>query len=247
MPSTDKASDEGLVATDISITIHRKRIVKNVSLSVNPGEIVGILGPNGAGKTTCFHLITGIRLSDTGSIHLDGLDVTRLPLYRRSRLGMGFLPQEKSVFRTMSVEENILSVLEIHIRDRHSRKMVLEDILKEFSIWDIRKSRADTLSGGECRRVEIARCIACNPKFILLDEPFAGLDPIIVGTMQDVVRYMKDRGLGVLITDHNVRETLNLVDRIYIMFDGEIVISGTPEEVIKDEFVRKAYLGETYR
>ena len=236
----------GLVATNISISIRGKQIVRNVSLKVHPGEIVGILGPNGAGKTTCFHLIAGIRLAETGEVRIDGHDVSHLPLYRRSRLGLGFLPQEKSIFRTMSVEDNIMAVLEVHLKDRHSRNLVMEDILKEFSIWDIRKSRADTLSGGQCRRVEIARCIACNPRFIMLDEPFAGLDPIIIGTMQGVVRYMKERGIGVLITDHNARETLDMVDRVYIMFDGEIITDGAPEDVKKDKFVRQAYLGNTY-
>ncbi len=239
-------SRDGLFADDISITIRRKRVVRNVSLEVHPGEVVGILGPNGAGKTTCFHLISGLRLSETGTIFLNGRDVTRLPLYRRSQLGLGFLPQERSVFRGMSVEGNIAAILQIHIKTRAERATRLEEILQEFDLQDIRHARADALSGGQSRRVEIARCIACNPKIILLDEPFAGLDPIIMARFQTIVRYLKDRGLGVLITDHNILETMRLVDRTYILFDGEIVIAGTPEEIKQDKFVRDSYLGDTY-
>jgi len=239
-------SQDGLFADNLSITIRKKRVVRNVSLEVHPGEVVGILGPNGAGKTTCFHLISGLRLSESGTIFLNGHDVTRLPLYRRSHLGLGFLPQERSVFRGMSVEANIAAILEIHVKDRAERANRLEEILREFSLQEIRKARADALSGGQCRRVEIARCIACNPRIVLLDEPFAGLDPIIMTNFQKIVRYLKERGLGVLITDHNILETMKLVDRTYILFDGEIVIAGTPEEVKQDAFVRESYLGDTY-
>ncbi|MCY4260713.1 MAG: LPS export ABC transporter ATP-binding protein [Rhodobacteraceae bacterium] len=237
---------DGLFADNISITIRRKKVVRNVSLEVHPGEVVGILGPNGAGKTTCFHLISGLRLSETGTIFLNGHDVTRLPLYRRSHLGLGFLPQERSVFRGMSVEDNIRSIIEIHVTNRMARATQLENILSEFGLLEVRKAQADTLSGGQSRRVEIARCIACNPKIVLLDEPFAGLDPIIMSNFQKIVRYLKDRGLGVLITDHNILETMKLVDRTYILINGEIVIAGTPEEVKQDDFVRESYLGETY-
>lgn len=237
---------DGLFADNISITIRRKKVVRNVSLEVHPGEVVGILGPNGAGKTTCFHLLSGLRLSETGTIFLNGHDVTRLPLYRRSHLGLGFLPQERSVFRGMSVEDNIRSIIEIHVTNRMARATQLENILSEFGLLEVRKAQADTLSGGQSRRVEIARCIACNPKIVLLDEPFAGLDPIIMSNFQKIVRYLKDRGLGVLITDHNILETMKLVDRTYILINGEIVIAGTPEEVKQDDFVRESYLGETY-
>ena len=246
MISVNEHFQHGLSVDSISTTIKRRKIVNDVSLLVGRGEIVGLLGPNGAGKTTCFYLIAGIFITETGSIHLDGQDVTHLPLYRRAQLGMGYLPQEISIFRGLTVEENILAVLEIREPNPGKRYQTLDLLLREFSIEHIRKSPSHTLSGGERRRVEFARCLACKPSYVLLDEPFAGLDPIIVGSMRKLVWHLKSRNIGILVTDHNANEILDLVDKVYVMFDGKILTHGTPEQVKNNEHVREIYLGPTF-
>jgi len=222
-------------------------VVKGVSLGVRRGEVVGLLGPNGAGKTTVFYMITGLISADSGSITFDDNDITRLPMYRRARLGIGYLPQEPSIFRGMTVEQNIRSVLEIAEPNRKKRAEKLESLLEEFTITRLRKSPAIALSGGERRRVEIARALASGPAFMLLDEPFAGIDPIAVGDIRALVRHLSARGIGVLITDHNVRETLGLIDRAYIIHDGQVLMQGSPDEVVANEDVRRFYLGDEFR
>ena len=235
------------------LTIHevqkayKKRVVvRSVSLSVRRGESIGLLGPNGAGKTTCFYMITGLVPADGGRIMLDGVDVTRLPMYQRARLGIGYLPQEASIFRGLTVEQNINAVLELVEPDRKKRRQQLDELLDEFRIGHLRKSPSLALSGGERRRCEIARALASRPSFMLLDEPFAGIDPIAVGDIQHLVRHLTDRGIGVLITDHNVRETLALIDRAYIIYDGHVLTHGKPEEIIANEDVRRVYLGDMF-
>jgi lipopolysaccharide export system ATP-binding protein len=217
-----------------------------VTVSVQRGEAVGILGPNGAGKTTCFYIITGLIAPDIGTIKLDGQDITDLPMYRRARLGVSYLPQENSIFRGLSVENNIRAVLEVVEPVRDERERVLDELLAEFSISHLRRAPAMALSGGERRRVEIARALAGHPNFILLDEPLAGIDPIAVGEIREQVAHLKDRGIGVLITDHNVRETLDIVDRAYILHEGRVIREGAPSVVVADENVRKVYLGERF-
>ncbi len=224
-----------------------RRIVRGVSIYVRRGEAVGLLGPNGAGKTTVFYMITGLIKADRGSIELDGHDVTKLPMYQRARLGIGYLPQEASIFRGLSVEQNIRAVLEAVEPDRRKREAELDNLLHEFNIERLRKSPSIALSGGERRRVEIARALASRPNYMLLDEPFAGIDPIAVGDIQDLVRHLTNRGIGVLITDHNVRETLGLTDRAYIVYAGEILTEGSPEEIVNNPDVRRLYLGEEFR
>jgi lipopolysaccharide export system ATP-binding protein len=221
-------------------------VLRGVSLSVRRGEAVGLLGPNGAGKTTCFYIITGLIRADSGSVMLDGVDITDLPMYRRARLGIGYLPQEASIFRGLSVEQNIRAVLEVVEPDRDRRESRLDELLGEFSIAHLRRAPAIALSGGERRRVEIARALASHPNFILLDEPLAGIDPIAVGEIRNLVSHLKDRGIGVLITDHNVRETLDIVDRAYILHSGEVLREGSPSEIVLDENVRRVYLGERF-
>ena len=238
---------EGLAARAIGKAFRRKPVVRNVSLELRRGEVVGLLGPNGAGKTTCFYMITGLIPADSGVIELDGRDVTALPMYRRARLGLGYLPQEASIFRGLSVEDNILAVLELSQRDREARQGRLDQLLAEFSISHLRRAPAQALSGGERRRVEIARCLAADPSYVLLDEPFAGVDPIAVGEIRELVAHLRDRGLGVLITDHNVRETLGIIDRACILHEGQVLMSGPPEAVIADANVRRVYLGEGFR
>jgi lipopolysaccharide export system ATP-binding protein len=218
-----------------------------VSLELGRGEVVALLGPNGSGKTTCFYSIAGLVNTEGGQVVVDGQDVTSLPMYRRAKMGIGYLPQEMSIFRGMSVEDNILSILEISEPKRHVRKKRLEDLLSEFSIEHLRRAPALALSGGERRRAEIARCLAAGPKYVLLDEPFAGVDPIAVGEIRHLVAELKNRGIGVLITDHNVQETLQIVDRAYILHDGKVLMSGTTEEVVKDENVQRVYLGQGFR
>ena len=218
-----------------------------MTLSLARGEVVALLGPNGSGKTTCFYSIAGLVTPEGGQVVIDGKDVTALPMYRRARLGVGYLPQEMSIFRGLSVEDNILAVLEIRERDKHKRRERLEELLSEFSITHLRRAPALALSGGERRRVEIARCLAAEPSYLLLDEPFAGVDPIAVGEIRHLVQDLKSRGLGVLITDHNVRETLEIVDRAYILHDGHVLMSGTTEEIVQDETVRRVYLGQNFR
>ena len=221
-------------------------VVRDVSLRLRRGEAVGLLGPNGAGKTTCFYMITGLVRPDVGEIMLDGDDITRLPMYRRARLGIGYLPQEASIFRGLTVEQNILSVLELHERDASRRQLQLDELLAEFSITHLRMAEGITLSGGERRRVEIARALASRPSFILLDEPLAGIDPIAVDDVRNLVKHLKDRGIGVLITDHNVRETLDIIDRAYIMHEGAVLMDGTPSEIVNNVDVRRVYLGERF-
>ncbi len=216
-------------------------------MQLNRGEVVALLGPNGSGKTTCFYAIAGLVTPEGGEVLIDGRDVTALPMYRRARLGIGYLPQEVSIFRGLSVEDNILAVLEITHSDHHKRRERLEELLSEFSITHLRRAPALALSGGERRRVEIARCLAADPKYLLLDEPFAGVDPIAVGEIRGLVQDLKSRGIGVLITDHNVRETLEIVDRAYILHDGKVLMSGTTDEVVRDETVRRVYLGQNFR
>lgn len=224
-----------------------RKIVHGVSLYVRRGEAVGILGPNGAGKTTCFYMITGLIKPDRGRVELDGHDVTQLPMYQRARLGIGYLPQEASIFRGLSVEDNIRAVLEVVEPDKRKRERELDSLLDEFNITRLRKSPSIALSGGERRRVEIARALASRPNYMLLDEPFAGIDPIAVGDIQQLVRHLTARGIGVLITDHNVRETLGLTDRAYIVYAGEVLTEGSPDEIVNDPDVRRLYLGEEFR
>ncbi len=240
------AVNEGLVAANFGKTIKKRPILRGVSLAVQRGEAVGLLGPNGAGKTTTFYLITGLVRADYGSIHLDGVDLTDLPMYRRARLGIGYLPQEASIFRGMSVEDNIRSVLEIVEKSIALREAALDALLAEFSITHLRHAPALALSGGERRRVEIARCLAAKPKIILLDEPLAGIDPIAVDEIRELVAHLKDRGIGVLITDHNVRETLSIIDRAYILHDGMILMEGRPEDIVSHQEVRRVYLGDSF-
>ena len=225
----------------------KRMVVRGVSLDLARGEAVGLLGPNGAGKTTVFYMITGLIPADEGSIKIDGRDVTRLPMYRRARLGIGYLPQEASIFRGLTVEENILAVLEMVEPKRKQRKIQLDALLEEFRITRLRKSPSMSLSGGERRRVEIARALASRPSFMLLDEPFAGIDPIAVGDIRALVRHLTERGIGVLITDHNVRETLDLVSRAYIIHDGMVLTHGTTDDIINNEDVRRVYLGDQFK
>lgn len=225
----------------------KKTVIRNVDLQISQGEVVGLLGPNGAGKTTCFYMIVGLVEVGGGNIFLNQINITHMPMYQRARLGIGYLPQEASIFRGMNVEDNIYSILEITESSKDSARQKLEELLDEFSIQHIRKSHALSLSGGERRRVEIARALATSPSFILLDEPFAGVDPIAVNDIRMMVSHLKDRGIGVLITDHNVRETLSIVDRAYIVYDGKILASGDKDEVVQHEEVRKVYLGEDFK
>jgi lipopolysaccharide export system ATP-binding protein len=224
-----------------------RKVVRGVSIYVRRGEAVGLLGPNGAGKTTVFYMITGLIKADRGAIELDGHDVTKLPMYQRARLGIGYLPQEASIFRGLTVEQNIRAVLEVVEPSRKKREAELDSLLDEFNITRLRKTPSIALSGGERRRVEIARALATRPSYMLLDEPFAGIDPIAVGDIQDLVRHLTNRGIGVLITDHNVRETLGLTDRAYIVYAGEILTEGSPDEIVSDPDVRRLYLGEEFR
>ena len=239
--------DAGLSVRNLRKSYKRRTVIRDVSIHLNRGEVVALLGPNGCGKTTCFYSIAGLVTPEGGQVVIDGVDVTALPMYRRARLGIGYLPQEVSIFRGLSVEDNILAVLEIRVADRHKRRERLEELLSEFSITHLRRAPALALSGGERRRVEIARCLAADPRYLLLDEPFAGVDPIAVAEIRHLVHDLKSRGIGVLITDHNVRETLEIVDRAYILHDGVVLKSGTTDEVVRDEMVRRVYLGENFR
>jgi lipopolysaccharide export system ATP-binding protein len=240
------AGVQGLTARGVGKTYKGRPVVRNVSITLQRGEAVGLLGPNGAGKTTTFYMIVGLVRPDTGLITLDGADITRLPMYRRARLGIGYLPQEASVFRGLNVEQNIMAALEVVEPDAATRRMMLDELLAEFGISHLRRTPALALSGGERRRVEIARALATQPFYVLLDEPLAGIDPIAVGEIRDLVKHLKDRGIGVLITDHNVRETLDIIDRAYIMHDGEVLMQGAPKEVVAQEDVRRVYLGEKF-
>ncbi len=237
----------GLHIRNLRRSYRKKVVIRDVSMDLRRGEAVGLLGPNGSGKTTTFYAIAGLITPEGGQVVVDGVDATLLPMYRRAKLGIGYLPQEVSIFRGMSVEDNIMAILQIAVRDRAQRRDRLEQLLGEFSIEHLRRASALSLSGGERRRVEIARCLAADPKYVLLDEPFAGVDPISVGEIRTLVGALKDRGIGVLITDHNVRETLEIVDRAYILHDGHVLMSGTPEEIIQDENVRRVYLGQSFK
>ncbi|NWG46256.1 MAG: LPS export ABC transporter ATP-binding protein [Alphaproteobacteria bacterium] len=236
----------GLRVASIGKSYRRRPVVRGVSLEVQRGEVVGLLGPNGAGKTTCFYMITGLIPVDYGRIELDGLDVTKMPMYRRARLGISYLPQEASIFRGLTVEENLRAVIEIVEPVEERREAMIDDLLAEFSIEYLRRTPAVALSGGERRRVEIARSLATYPSIMLLDEPFAGIDPIAVGDIRDLVHHLKDRGIGVLVTDHNVRETLDLIDRAYIIHDGQVLMEGAPADIVEDADVRRVYLGDRF-
>jgi len=240
------ADNQGLFANNLGKRFKKRPVVRGVSLSIQRGEVIGLLGPNGAGKTTCFYMITGLISPDYGTVVIDGHDITNLPMYRRARLGIGYLPQEASIFRGLSVENNILAVLEVVEKDGDRREAILEALLAEFSITHLRRAPALALSGGERRRVEIARALATNPHFILLDEPFAGIDPIAVGDIRDLVMHLKTRGIGVLITDHNVRETLDVIDRAYIIHDGMVLMEGAASDVVGNADVRRIYLGDRF-
>jgi len=235
-----------LTVVNVKKTYRNRMVVKGVSLETGRGEAVGLLGPNGAGKTTVFYMVTGLVPADAGQVTLDGRDVTRLPMYRRARLGIGYLPQEASIFRGLTVEQNIMAVLELVEPRRKKRKEQLDSLLEEFKITRLRKSPSLALSGGERRRCEIARALASRPSFMLLDEPFAGIDPLAVGDIQDLVRHLTQRGIGVLITDHNVRETLDLIDRAYIIYDGRVLTHGNPQEIKSNPDVRRVYLGDMF-
>ncbi len=242
----DPTQMQGLCAYHLGKKYKKKPVLRDVSIGVQRGEAVGLLGPNGAGKTTCFYIITGLIKADAGAIFLDGSEVTDQPMFERARGGIGYLPQEASIFRGMSVEDNILAVLEVVDRDSASRTAKLDQLLADFSIAHLRKVPAMALSGGERRRVEIARALATGPSYILLDEPLAGIDPITVNEIRDIISHLKDRGIGVLITDHNVRDTLEIVDRAYILHEGEVLREGTPADIVADEDVRRVYLGERF-
>ncbi|AZQ69385.1 LPS export ABC transporter ATP-binding protein [Silicimonas algicola] len=239
--------DQGLKVRNLRKSYKRRPVIRDVSLDLHRGEVVALLGPNGSGKTTCFYSIAGLVMPDGGQVTIDGRDVTTFPMYRRAQLGIGYLPQERSIFQGLNVEDNILAILEIVEKDRTKRRERLEELLNDFSIAHLRRTPSVALSGGERRRCEIARSLAANPKYLLLDEPFPGIDPIAVGDIRDLVFELKDRGIGVLITDHNVRETLEIVDRAYILHDGAVLMSGTADEVVKDEKVRRVYLGQSFR
>jgi lipopolysaccharide export system ATP-binding protein len=241
------AGSAGLQVRNLRISYKGRPVIRDFSLDLHHGEVVGLLGPNGSGKTTCFYSIAGLVIAQSGQVFIDGTDIMGLPMYLRARMGIGYLPQEVSIFRGLSVEDNILTVLEVAQPDRHKRYERLDELLTEFSINHLRKAPSIALSGGERRRVEIARCLAANPKFLLLDEPFAGIDPIAVGEIRHLVTDLKSRGIGVLITDHNVHETLKIVDRAYILHDGVVLKNGTAQEVIGDATVRRVYLGQNFK
>lgn len=242
----DPTSVQGLCAYHLGKQYKKRPVLRDVSVGVQRGEAVGLLGPNGAGKTTCFYIITGLIKADAGAIFLDGQEVTDQPMFERARGGIGYLPQEASIFRGMSVEDNIMAVLEVVDNDADSRQARLDQLLSDFSISHLRKVTALALSGGERRRVEIARALATKPSYILLDEPLAGIDPIAVNDIRDIISHLKDRGIGVLITDHNVRDTLEIVDRAYILHEGQLLREGTPADIVSDEDVRRVYLGERF-
>jgi len=241
-----KAVPKGLTARHLSKSYKKRPVLRDVSLTIQRGEAVALLGPNGAGKTTSFYIMTGLISADAGYIMLDGQDVTTLPMYRRARLGIGYLPQEASIFRGLSVEDNVRAVLQAQDLSRADQDLMLEDLMAEFSIGHLRRTPALALSGGERRRLEIARALASRPQFMLLDEPLAGIDPIAVNDIRELISYLKQKGIGVLITDHNVRDTLEIVDRAYILHDGHVLHQGTPEEIIAHEDVRRVYLGEGF-
>jgi lipopolysaccharide export system ATP-binding protein len=237
----------GLVVERIGKSFRGRPVVRAVSLTLKRGQVAGLLGPNGAGKTTCFYMITGLVPVDYGAIYLDGEDITALPMYQRARAGIGYLPQEASIFRGMTVEQNVLAVVELHERDRRRARETAIELLEELHVAHLRAAPAISLSGGERRRVEIARALASDPAFMLLDEPFAGIDPMAIADIRDVIAYLKGRGIGILITDHNVRETLDIIDRALIIHAGEVLFEGAPQEILSDPEVRRVYLGDRYR
>ncbi|MCE2991992.1 MAG: LPS export ABC transporter ATP-binding protein [Candidatus Jidaibacter sp.] len=241
-----KSKSVSLRVESIGKSFKGRRVVRDVSFAVHAGQIVGILGPNGAGKTTSFYMVTGLILPDTGRILLDDIDITSLPMYQRARLGIGYLPQESSIFRGLTVEENILAILELHIKDEEQRMHRLDELLAEFSITHLRHASAIALSGGERRRVEIARAIAMDPSFLLLDEPLAGIDPIAVHEIKELILQLKNLGIGIIITDHNVRDALSIIEKAYIFHDGSVMLEGTPEEVIGNQKVKEIYLGDSF-
>ena len=238
--------NDGLIVTNLGKSFNKRPVVRSVSLKIQRGEAVGLLGPNGAGKTTCFYMISGLITPDYGKVLLNNKDITKMPIYKRSRAGIGYLPQEISIFRGMTVEQNIRAILALHISDRIEREINLDELLAEFSLTHLRRTSSLALSGGERRKVEIARTLASQPSFILLDEPLAGIDPIAIEEIRELIKHIKDRGVGVLITDHNVKETLELIDKAYIMHEGKILMEGSPSEIIKDENVRRVYLGNKF-
>ena len=237
---------QGLVVDNVGKSFRGRPVVKGVSLRLARGEVVGLLGPNGAGKTTCFYMITGLIPADYGSIYLDGENITRQPMYQRARMGVGYLPQETSIFRAMTVEENVMAVVELRERSQTRAKATVTELLEELRISHLRASPALSLSGGERRRVEIARALASEPSFMLLDEPFAGIDPLAIADIREVITYLKARGIGILITDHNVRETLDIIDRASIIASGELLFEGTPDQIVDDPEVRRVYLGDHF-
>ena len=239
--------NNGLYAEHLGKSFKRRPVVRDVSMGVKRGEVVGLLGPNGAGKTTCFYMITGLIPADSGRILIDGNDVTRLPMYQRARLGVGYLPQEASIFRGLTVEQNLRAVVELVEKGKDKQQRLIDDLLSEFNINHIRSAPAIALSGGERRRVEIARALATGPAFMLLDEPFAGIDPLAIADIRELVMHLKKRGLGVLITDHNVRETLDIIDRAYIIHEGQVLIEGAPGDIVGDKDVRRVYLGDGFQ
>jgi lipopolysaccharide export system ATP-binding protein len=244
--SNTQAAQNGLGAVRIAKSYRGRRVVKDVSLFLNRGEVVGLLGPNGAGKTTCFYMITGLIRVDQGQILLDGQDVTTLPMYQRARLGVGYLPQEPSIFRGLTVEQNVMAIVELSEPKASKRRDIVDGLLSELRVDHLKDAPAAALSGGERRRVEIARALATRPSFMLLDEPFAGIDPLAINDIRELILFLKGKGLGILITDHNVRETLQIVDRASIMFDGEVLFEGTPDAIRSDKTVRERYLGDTF-
>ncbi|MBR7621724.1 LPS export ABC transporter ATP-binding protein [Phenylobacterium sp. 20VBR1] len=237
---------EGLVVDNIGKSFRGRPVVKGVTLSLRRGEVVGLLGPNGAGKTTCFYMITGLIPADYGAIYLDGENITAQPMYQRARMGVGYLPQETSIFRGMTVEENVMAVVELRAKDMAEARATVTQLLTDLHIEHLRKAPAISLSGGERRRVEIARALASEPSFMLLDEPFAGIDPLAISDIREVIAFLKSRGIGILITDHNVRETLDIIDRAAIIHAGEVLFEGTPSEIVDDPEVRRVYLGERF-
>lgn len=241
-----KEVPKGLIAAHLAKSYKKRPVLRDVSLSVQRGEAVALLGPNGAGKTTCFYIMTGLINADAGEILLDGQDITTLPMYRRARAGIGYLPQESSIFRGLNVEDNIRAVLQAQALSEEEQTLLLEELLTEFHISHLRRTPAPALSGGERRRVEIARALACRPQFMLLDEPLAGIDPIAVGEIRTLIKFLKTKGIGVLITDHNVRDCLEIVDRAYILHDGTVLMEGTPDQIVASEDVRRVYLGESF-
>lgn len=238
--------NDGLVVTNLGKSFNKRPVVRSISLEIQRGEAVGLLGPNGAGKTTCFYMISGLITPDYGKVLLNNKDITKMPIYKRSKAGIGYLPQEISIFRGMTVEQNIRAILALNISDRIEREINLDELLAEFSLTHLRRTSSLALSGGERRKVEIARTLASQPSFILLDEPLAGIDPIAIEEIRELIKHIKDRGVGVLITDHNVKETLELIDKAYIMHEGKVLMKGSPNEIIEDENVRRVYLGNKF-